>query len=143
MDENEFEGMHEAYEDFVRAVQTRNQDQAEKYRELLEDHDIPVVVDESATRRGRGMARGICLLVPEPLLDEASEIIADFEREEGLLDQEETFEDEQEDELEGEGFEELDEEGEPFELDDDEQEDEFDFDEEEDDCDEDEEDRDF
>ncbi len=72
---------------YVSAVVARSQADAEKYRELLYDHEIPAILEEddespaprpqhSHTRR---MTHGVSVLVPEPLLDEASEVIADRE----------------------------------------------------------------
>jgi hypothetical protein len=82
---------------FVPAVFARSLEEAEKYRELLDDHDIPAIVgsdqdDEEGVEkklRGRGMTRGVPVLVPEVLLDEASEVIADREE----VDEFETAED--------------------------------------------------
>lgn len=81
--------------EFVPAVFARNSQEAAEYCELLNDHDIPATVgsDEhgedaaQSRRRGagprrsgrRGMTRGVPVLVPETLLDEASEIIAERE----------------------------------------------------------------
>jgi len=101
---------HEEHSDFVPAVFARDVTEAEEYRELLEDHDIPAMVgteeDTGGTRRRR-MSRGVPVLVPEALLDEASEVIAECEdsdefesgdEEEELLEEEdEEFEFEEED----------------------------------------------
>lgn len=92
----------QAHPEFVPAVFARNLEDAERYREVLEDHDIPAVVGdpedaESAPRRGRsGMTHGVAILVPDALLDEASEIIAD--REESLEEMDEDYDDEAEEE---------------------------------------------
>ena len=75
-------------EDFVPAVVARNPEEAEEYRELLNDHDIPAILhtddEEPPAKAGRTrpaggkiVSRGVAVLVPEALLDEASEIIAD------------------------------------------------------------------
>lgn len=105
----------EPSEEYVPAVFARSKEQAEVFCELLNDHDIPALVgeveDEEAggARRGRSMARGVPVLVPEALLDEAGEVIAEREDAEGEFELgEEEFEDDEEDE-----FEELDEEFEP------------------------------
>ena len=101
------------YGDFVSAVFARDADEAERYCELLNDHDIPAILGveeavqdtqgeegEAPIIRRRGIARGIPVMVPDEFLEEASEIIAerdtlgDFEDED---DEEE--EDEDEDEL--------------------------------------------
>lgn len=73
--------------DFVPAVLARNLDEADRYQELLNDHDIPAIIgkdqdDHDAQAPSpcrKGMARGVPVLVPEVFLDEASEIIADLE----------------------------------------------------------------
>ncbi len=92
--------------EFVPAVFARSLDEAEMYRELLDDHDIPAVIgsdedlDEEQARIAsrRGMTRGVAVLVPEAMLDEASEIIADRENAEEFeiepVDEEEDADDE-------------------------------------------------
>lgn len=103
-------------EDYVPVVVAKTMDQAEKYRDLLDEHDIPAITDpdyeeESAgkARRGR-ITRGVPVLVPEALLDEASEIIADCEELDEFApaeDVEDEDEEDEEDEIEeGEGDEE-------------------------------------
>lgn len=105
---------------FVPAVFARSLDEAERFRELLDDHDIPAVVatdDELAesedveTRTGRlaGMTRGVAVLVPEALLDEASRVIADFEDAEGFQVAADEFDDDDDDEEDEFGLEEEDE----------------------------------
>jgi hypothetical protein len=101
----------DASEEFVPAVFARSSEQAEMYCELLNDHDIPAVVgdaeDAPPSQRGRSMAHGVPVLVPEALLDEAGEVIAereDAEDEFELGDEEVDDEDEDEfDEL-GDSF---------------------------------------
>ena len=77
-------------EDFVPAVVARSHEEAEEYRELLNDHDIPAILqtdeEEPPGKAARarppgvqGISRGVAVLVPEAMLDEASEIIADRE----------------------------------------------------------------
>ena len=64
--------------DFVPAVFARSMAEAEAYRRLLDDHDIPVILGESRPVESRsGITRGCPVLVPEVLLDDASRIIAD------------------------------------------------------------------
>jgi len=98
----------------VPAVFGRNADEADLYRQLLEDHDIPALigddevldkVQKDAARRP-GMTRGVAVLVPEAMLDEASEVIADREETEGfsLADTDDEFDDEDEEEDEEFGF---------------------------------------
>jgi hypothetical protein len=139
-------------DELVPVVFGRDDDEAEEYRQLLEDHEIEATVGydgladrDDADAEDRSMSRGIPVLVPESLLDEASEIIADREDDEEFAVDEE-FEDEGEGDEADEFTLELDEEIEPEAvgyLDDDEddefEEDEFldedddEFDEEEDD----------
>lgn len=94
--------------DFVPAFFARDLEEAEEYCELLSDHDIPARagVDEELGQGDseqrvagrRGMTHGVPVLVPETLLDEASEVIAgreDFaDFEEGEEDDEEEEEEE-------------------------------------------------
>jgi len=113
LDDEEPDASEQEFSDFVAAVFARSTEEAEEYRELLEDHDIPAIVGEEDSpedeeeRRARswfrrGMTRGVPVLVPEVLLDEASEVIADR----GDLDEldEEDQEDEEEEEDEGLGL---------------------------------------
>lgn len=95
--------------DFVPAVFARSPEQAERFRQLLDDHDIPAVVptddeivgsEDSQTRSGRlaGMTQGVAVLVPEVLLDEASGMIADFEDADKLQVTGDEFDEDEEDE---------------------------------------------
>ena len=75
--------------DFVPAVFAKDAGEAESYSELLRDHDIPAICGSGEAPKKNGesgkkdrrvrMTHGIPVLVPEDLLDEASEIIADRE----------------------------------------------------------------
>jgi len=96
--------------DFVPAFFARDLDEAEEYCDLLSDHDIPARAgadsglpdSEEAEQQlagQRGMTHGVPVLVPESLLDEASEVIADRE-DFPDYDDEEDEEDEDDDELE-------------------------------------------
>jgi hypothetical protein len=89
-DDDAFEPDENESSEYVPAVIARSMEEAERYRELLDDHDIPAIIgadeaeEEQRRRRSsrrKGISRGVPVLVPEALLDEASEIIAD--REEG------------------------------------------------------------
>jgi hypothetical protein len=99
----------EAYQDFVPAVFARSQDEAERYSELLNDHDIPTKVgaaneDEGGSEASAGrMTHGLAVLVPDALLDEASEVIADRENlaEFGLTEEEDEEEEDEEEEAFG------------------------------------------
>lgn len=103
----------EASEEFVPVVFARSADQAEVYCELLNDHDIPAVPgevedadDDSPAGRPPSMARGVPVLVPEALLDEAGEVIAEREDAEGEFELGEEDLDDDEDEFDDldEGF---------------------------------------
>lgn len=79
----------EQYSDFVSVVVARSVEEAEEFCDLLNDHDIPAMVGDGGSQgkeeavrscpQSKGTARGVPVLVPEVLLDEASEVIADRE----------------------------------------------------------------
>jgi len=100
----------------VPAVFVRSPAEAERFRQLLDDHDIPAVVatdneiaesEDSESRLGRltGTTQGTAVLVPAVLLDDASQVIADFEDTERFqaaadeLDEYEKDEEDEEDEF--------------------------------------------
>jgi hypothetical protein len=95
------------YEEFVPVVYARSEDDAEKYRQLLEDHDIPALIDDESededeqqkgkAKRRRGLRHGVPILVPEAMLDEASEVIADREDFDEFAPSDEAEEEEDED----------------------------------------------
>jgi hypothetical protein len=98
--------------EYVPAFFARDQEEAEEYCELLNDHDIParcgVDVDpqeeadsEHRVAGRRGITHGVPVLVPETLLDEASEIIADRE---DFTDFDDDEEDEEDDEDEDDEY---------------------------------------
>ncbi len=85
--------------------------EAEWYCQVLEDHDIRAAADEDYTgprpKETLGPRTGVAVLVPESLLEESREIIADMEDLEVFEGEDEDLEDEEEDlqmgfELEGE-----------------------------------------
>lgn len=115
-DEEPIEELPEGPAEFVPAVFARTADEAEYYRELMEDHDIPAIIgadeeleDEDAPKRRRSISRGVPVLVPEALLDEASEIIAQREESDEFdgEDDDDADEDDDEDDEEEEFEEEL------------------------------------
>ena len=84
------ESPEEGMSDFVPAVFARSAEEAEQFRELLDDHDIPAVVatdneitggEDSESRPAQldRMTQQMAVLVPKVLLGEASQVIADFE----------------------------------------------------------------
>ena len=98
------------HDSFVPAVFARDAEEAVSYSELLRDHDIPAVCGISSAaekedgsgekNQRRGITHGVPVLVPEDLLDEASEVIADRENlSEFKLDDIEEDEDEEEEEM--------------------------------------------
>lgn len=105
-------GMHPAdkeHANFVSAVIARSLAEAKQYSELLGDHDIPAIVgggekapdedDSGRETHSRSMANGVPVLVPEAMLDEASEVIADREDLDEFRVGEEKLEEEEDDEL--------------------------------------------
>jgi hypothetical protein len=108
LDDDELNAAEQDFWDFVPAVYAKSVQEAEEYRELLEDRDIPAMVgseDDAAqdlsperSARRAGLARGVPVLVPESLLDEASEVIAEREDlDEFDAEEDDTEEDESED----------------------------------------------
>ena len=94
--------------DFVPVIVAGSVGEAEMFRQLLEDHDIPSILgsDEDIQEEPSvqmdlpvsGITHGVPVLVPEELLDEAGEIIADRDDFEEFEDEDE-LEDEEDDEL--------------------------------------------
>ncbi len=88
-DEEDFGLSEEEHTGFVPVVVAHSADEAEQYCELLSDHDIPAMIGDNepetdadketpANPRPR-ISRGVSVMVPEALLDEASGVIADRE----------------------------------------------------------------
>lgn len=103
---HDYESFDTGQAEFVPAFFAQSYDEAEEYCELLSDHDIPAragVDDELAEDQDsehrvagqRGMTHGVPVLVPESLLDEASEVIADREDFPDFQDEDEEEEDEE------------------------------------------------
>lgn len=89
----------------VPAVYARSFEEAERYRQLLEDHGVPATVDEDyefPAPGNRGAERGgLPVLVPESLLEDAKGFIASVEEMNDLVEEEDYLEDD-EDDLAGE-----------------------------------------
>lgn len=123
IEENESIGPEEQ-DDYVPLMHAKNMDQAEEYCLMLEDNDIPAMVDDDYTPRRKG-GKGVPVLVPATLLEEAKAILEELEEEaqEEEVDTEEEEEDDLDEEEEFED-EELEEEEDEFEEDDEEEEEE-------------------
>jgi len=103
-------GRSEHFEDeqgeLLPVLYARTDDEAAEYCDLLNDHDIPACVGSADEPEGaaqkvakRPAGRGVPVFVPESLLDEASEIIADRDE---FVDFEEDAGDEEDEEEESE-----------------------------------------
>jgi hypothetical protein len=125
--EEEFEPIGDEPEQYVPAVFAHSAAEAEFYRDLLKDHEIPAVLgteDEVADAERPIISRGVPVLVPDAFLEEASEVIADREDLDEYDDELEDEDDEdEEDELELDDDTEEDEEDEEDEEEDEEEED--------------------
>jgi len=117
-EEHDFDFTADEKSDFVPVVYARSLDEAEEYRSLLEDHDIPAQVGTEGDVEDdddiRVTAKGIPVLVPEVLLDEASEVIADREDLEEFAVADDELDEEQEDGDDLDYVEPLSEDEEPF-----------------------------
>lgn len=109
LDDGLFDDSEDAAE-FVPAVLARSVEEAQRYRELLDDHDIPAILgtddeladmedEDQRLARLAGITHGVPVLVPESLLDEANEIISDRETFEGFEDDADEFDDDEDDEI--------------------------------------------
>ena len=110
MSENEDSFDEDEMGEFVSVVVARSPEEAEMYRVLLDDHDIPAILAtdeglEELAEDGRtilqgAVSHGTPVLVPESLLDEASQVISereDFQDLELGSDEEEEEEEEEDD----------------------------------------------
>jgi hypothetical protein len=99
--EEEFEPIGDEPEQYVPAVFAHSAAEAEFYRDLLKDHEIPAVLgteDEVADAERPIISRGVPVLVPDAFLEEASEVIADREDLDEYDDELEDEDDEDEEE---------------------------------------------
>ena len=78
--------------EYAPVVYGQSHEEAEKYRQLLEDHDVPAVIDEDyepmAARATGTVQEGVPVLVPESRLEEARGYIASIEEMGELVDDE-------------------------------------------------------
>ena len=83
--------------EFVPAVFAADLNEAEYLESLLDSADVPATIEDPPDDVF-GAPSGVAVLVPEPLLDAATEVLAQDEEEDDLIEDEEDDEDE-EDEL--------------------------------------------
>ena len=94
-------------DDFVPVIYARDEEDADQYRQLLEDHGIDVVLGDEDWEGlavdeldPGGSSQGLPVLVHETFLEEAAEIIADREDDDGFaVEDEESVHDVEDDEL--------------------------------------------
>ena len=89
----------EPFKGYVPAIYARNLVEAEFYKSLLVARDIPAIIEDAASESvgipASIVGQGVPVLVPDVMLDEASEILAeheDIQEDEELADYEETDE---------------------------------------------------
>lgn len=110
---------------YVPVIYARNITEAEFYKGLLETNDIPAIIEDAASEvlgiPESIVGKGVPVLVPDGMLDEASEILAEHgdSQEEEALDDYEEMDEEFEDDAEEVDDEELDEDFDDDDLDDD------------------------
>jgi hypothetical protein len=101
---------------YVPVIYARNLTEAEFYKGLLTSNDIPAVIEdeggESTGMPASVVGQGLPVLVPDEMLNEASQIIAEHEdtEEDEELDEYEEFDEEASEEFDEDTDEELDEE---------------------------------
>ena len=87
-------------DDYVPAIFARTPEEAEEYCQVLEDHDIPAVVDEEfePLRKGGKARQGVAVLVPQSRVEDARAFIAELEELEKLAEEDELDADDDEEE---------------------------------------------
>lgn len=85
-------------EELTPVVYGRDIEEAERFRDLLEDHEIPAVIADEDGDFPRSAAGEVPVLVPAELLEEAGEIIAEREDLDEFEVEDDEFYDEDEDE---------------------------------------------
>lgn len=105
-----------AQEEYVPVVFARSMEEAEVYCELFSECDIPVRIggeesedeadadDENKQPGKRSISRGLPVLVPEAMLDEAGELVAERENAEDFTSVYEDIDDEEFDDYDEENF---------------------------------------
>ena len=78
--------------EYVPAIYARSVSEADRYRQLLEDHDIPAIVDEDYASdtpdQPSAIIEGVPIVVPESLLDDARAFIAEIDEMDTLVEDE-------------------------------------------------------
>jgi len=90
--------------EYVPVIYGRSVEEAERYCQVLEDHDLPAIVDEDyeppegQVRAARGSR--VAVLVPETLLEEARSLIAELDELGELVEGDELEEDDEDEDFE-------------------------------------------
>jgi hypothetical protein len=99
--DNDYDVGSEDLGEYVPVVYARSLEEAEKYRQVLEDHDIPAVVDEEYEPGEPGGRRqtleGVPVLVPESLLEDARQFISEIDGMAAFADEDEDIYDDEDD----------------------------------------------
>ena len=81
----------EDHDGYVPVVYAEDLDEAERYCQLLEDHDIPAIVDEDYegldTPDGADIRQGVPVLAPEIFREEAGGLIQQLEEMDPMIDE--------------------------------------------------------
>ena len=85
-------------EEFVAVAYARDGDQAEHLAELLSDHEIPAEVDENAS--GGQSTCGVAILIPAEMLEEATDVIDQYEEMDDVIAAGDEYDEDDEEEIE-------------------------------------------
>ena len=109
----------DAHKDYVPVVFAHDNLEAEQYRDLLVENEIPAVLGPTTTGdEDEPIGEGVPVLVPEAYLDQASEVIAENEDLDAFdVEDDELFNEDDEDGEDGDGDEDEDEDDEEEEED--------------------------
>jgi len=91
LDEDDFEAAGaDEQDEYVPVLYAEDLSEAERYCQLLEDHDIPAIVDEDYEEMdtpNSDLRQGVAVLAPEAFGEEAGILIEQFEDMNGLIDE--------------------------------------------------------
>ena len=92
LDEDDFEAMDlDEQDDFIPILYAEDLAEAERYCQVLVDHDIPAIVDEDYedidSLDDAGIRQGIAVLAPSALGEEAGSLIEQFEEINATIDE--------------------------------------------------------